>query len=403
MMENTRMKKIVIFILALIGFLTTIELAKVYYDANFNPYALSSFCSVNEFIDCDGVAKTTESQFFGIPLAYWGMFLYAFIFLMLFADKLKNYKLFKFMEVFKNPMDYIASLGIISFTISIILLCISLFGIQKLCIFCAFTYILNLLIGLVALDTKNGGLFKAIKQSFTDFVDALKNKVYLIAFIIVALLAGTALAYTTTTMKFAPQVKRAKMFDEFTNAKENKYSINGNVLGDENAKVILYTYTDYRCPICKVHDMMLHKLAKELKNIKIIHKNLPLDTECNKYLTQPFHNGSCKMARYALAAEKQGKFWDIDNAFFQNMAAHEPFNEEKMLKIAEDLGLDMKKLELDANSPEIREEILKEIDESYKEGINATPSSKIGNDVFIGIRPYPELKKWAIEQGAKKR
>ena len=88
-MENIRMKKIVIFILALIGFLTTIELAKVYYDANFNPYALSSFCTVNEFIDCDGIARTTESQFFGIPLAYWGMFLYAFMFLMLIADKLK--------------------------------------------------------------------------------------------------------------------------------------------------------------------------------------------------------------------------------------------------------------------------------------------------------------------------
>ena len=136
-MENTRMKKIWIFIIALIGFVTTIELAKVYYDANFNQYALASFCTVNDFIDCDGIARTTESQFFGIPLAYWGMFLYAFIFLMLIADKLKNFKLLKFMEVFKNPLDYIACLGIIAFTISMILLCLSLFEIQKLCILCA--------------------------------------------------------------------------------------------------------------------------------------------------------------------------------------------------------------------------------------------------------------------------
>ena len=119
-MENTRVKKISIFLVAIIGFLTTIKLAVIYYDANFNPYALPSFCSVNDLIDCDGVAQTTESQFFGIPLAYWGMFLYAFIFLMLIADKLKNLKIFKFMEVFKNPLDYIASLGIISFVISII-------------------------------------------------------------------------------------------------------------------------------------------------------------------------------------------------------------------------------------------------------------------------------------------
>lgn len=402
-MENTRMKKFWIFIIALIGFVTTIELAKVYYDANFNPYALSSFCTVNEFIDCDGIARTTESQFFGIPLAYWGMFLYAFIFLMLAADKMKNFKLLKFMEVFKNPLDYIACLGILAFTISMILLCVSLFEIQKLCILCAFTYILNLLIGLIALDYKNGGLIKAVKQSVTDFLDAIKNKAYLIAFIIVMLLAGAGLTYTTVTLKFAPQVKNARMFDEFVKAKTNKYAVSGNLLGNPEGKIILYTYTDYRCPICRVNNMMIYKLAKELKNVRVEHRNLPLDTECNKYLTQPFHDGSCTMARYALAAKKQGKFWDIDNAFFQNIPANEPFDEKKMLKIAEDLGLNMEQLKKDADSIEIKQEVLKEIDEAYKQGINGTPSMKVGNNIHTGIRAYPDLKKWVIEKSEQQK
>ena len=132
-MENENksffVKKIIILILALIGFITTIKLAIIYYNANFNPYAVPSFCTVNAFIDCDGVAKTNESQFFGIPLAYWGLFLYSFIMMLLAAPKLKNFKLLKFLEVFKNPLDYIASLGIISFVISITLLCVSLFEI----------------------------------------------------------------------------------------------------------------------------------------------------------------------------------------------------------------------------------------------------------------------------------
>ena len=69
-------KKIFTALIAIIGLVTTIKLALIYYDANFNNYALPSFCSVNEFIDCDGIAKTTESQFLGVPLAYWGMFFY---------------------------------------------------------------------------------------------------------------------------------------------------------------------------------------------------------------------------------------------------------------------------------------------------------------------------------------
>ena len=121
-MDGITKKKIGVAVVALIGFITTIKLAIIYYNANFNPYALPSFCSVNSLIDCDGVAKTTESQFFGIPLAYWGLFLYSFIGILLIADKLKNFKIFKFMEVFKNPLDYIASLGLLAFVISMGLL-----------------------------------------------------------------------------------------------------------------------------------------------------------------------------------------------------------------------------------------------------------------------------------------
>ena len=72
-------KKLLIGIIALIGFITTIKLAVIYYESNYNPYALSSFCSINEFVDCDGIAKTTASQSLGIPLAYWGMGFYLFV------------------------------------------------------------------------------------------------------------------------------------------------------------------------------------------------------------------------------------------------------------------------------------------------------------------------------------
>ena len=239
-MEKEMKKKISIAFIALIGIVTTIKLAIIYYNANFNPYALSSFCSVNDFIDCDGIAKTTEAQFLGIPLAYWGLFFYAFVFLMLFAPKLKNYKLFKFMEVFKNPLDYLASLGLFAFLVSMILLCLSLFEIKKLCVLCAFTYILNLLIGCIATDFKNGGFVHSIKQSIIDFIDAVKIKKYLIAFIAVMAVAAGFLTYTRISFVFAPQVKRQLEFREFTQAKHNKYAVEGNILGDKDAKITVY-------------------------------------------------------------------------------------------------------------------------------------------------------------------
>lgn len=380
-------KKILIGSIALIGIVTTIKLAIIYYNANFNPYSLPSFCSVNEFIDCDNVAKTTESQFFGVPLALWGMFLYAFILLMLFAEKLKNYRLLKFLEVFKNPYSYIGALGLISFAISMILLGISLFEIKKLCILCAFTYILNLLIGIIATD---GHFIKAIKQSFADFIDAVKIKKYLIALIVVAICASGFLTYTTKSMVLAPQVKKQALFKEFTSAKKNKYAVTGNVLGEENAKKIVYVYSDYQCPICYAHNIMMHKLAKEVKGIKIVHKNLPLDVECNGYLQAPFHEGSCIDARYAIASEKQGKFWEMNDILFQN----KPQTEDALLKLLEGKDFDIERLQNDANSLETSTQIKKEIDEAYKKGINGTPTTMIDNNAYVGIKPYKDYVEW---------
>lgn len=397
-MEKEMKKKIAIASIAVVGIITTIKLAVIYYNANFNPYALSSFCSVNDFIDCDGIARTPEAQFLGIPLAYWGMFYYAFVFLMLFAQKLKNMKLFKFMEVFKNPMDYIASLGLFAFCVSMILLCLSLFDIKKLCVLCAFTYILNLAIGCVATDFKNGGFIHSVKQSINDFLDAIKIKKYLIALIAVLAVAVGFLTYTRVTFKFAPQVKRQMEFKEFKH-KKNQYAVKGNLLGNENAKTIIYVYSDYQCPICPVHNVMVHKLAKEMKNIKIVHKNLPLDTSCNAYLQSPFHQGSCIDAQYVIAAEKQGKLWDMNEILFEK----KPQTEDEILKLVENQGFDLEKLQEDANSLETMNQIKDEIDFAYKHGINGTPSTMINNEVYVGVKPYKEFKEWVEKNGAEKK
>ena len=390
-------KRLSIGIIALIGFITTIKLGLIYYNANFNPYALASFCSVNEFIDCDGIAKTTESQFLGVPLAFWGMFLYLFIAFMLFVDKLKNIKFLKFLEVFKNPLSYIAALGIISFTISMILLCLSLFEIKKLCILCFFTYLLNLLIGVIA---ANGIGFKQVfVDSVRDFLDALKIKPYAIAFAVVMLAAAGFLAYTRVTYVFAPQVKRQAEYKEFTRSKINKYAVSGNLLGKENADIVIYAYTDYRCPMCSAYNIMVHKLSKELGNVKVVHMNMPLDTQCNRYMRAEFHQGSCMMASYAIAAEKQGKFWEMNDKLFEK----QPKDVNEVIEIAKKLKLDINKLQDDAESLATLHKIQADIDAGAKYGINGTPATVINGRMHIGTMPYSEFKKWVINAGAKEK
>ncbi len=402
-MENDNralQKTIIIGILVVIGFLITVDLAYIYYQANFNQYALPSFCSVSDLIDCDGVARTTESQFFGIPLAYWGLFLYSFIIMLLGVDKLKKVPFLKFLEVFKNKFHYIASLGLISFIISMGLLCISLFEIKKICVMCALTYVINLCIGIVAVQNIKGNFIGAIKQSWQDFVEALKPIPYRVAFIVVMLCACGFLGWAFTSAKFSPALKFDREYGEFTRATNNKYAVKGNLLGtDAKDAVVLEIYSDYMCPMCYACNIMIHKLAKEFKNVRVEHHSMPLDTACNKYLKQEFHHGSCTMAKYAEAAHIQGKFWEVNSLFFEK----KPATEDEIIELLKNsgFGLDMDKLQKDAHSKKVAKIISRDIQYAVANKQIGTPSMKIDDDFQMGVKGYHELKKWVIKHGGQ--
>lgn len=397
-------KRIVLTIIALVGFLTSVKLTMIYWDANFNPYALSSFCSINDLIDCDGVAKTGHSQFLGVPLALWGLFLYFVFLFFTYVDKLKNieikgFRIFAYFDVFKNPESYICALGIIAFLISMILAGISVFEIHKLCILCFFTYILNLLIGLIA-KPKNQSFVDVFVTSFKDFVEALKVKKYALAFSALVLVAIGFLTYTEISDVMAPQVKLKKEMDYFSKPSKAGKSITGNILGDKNATLVLHEYTDYQCPFCFVLNTMTLRAAGELSNIKVVHHNLPLDMECNPKLKQQMHEGSCLMAKYAIAAGYQGKYWDMNNMLFDK----EFSGEDSILQNAAQIkGLNIEKLKKDAHGPEVAKELQKEIEEATQFGIDGTPAFRINQETRIGIMPYEEFKAKLINAGAKER
>lgn len=397
-LDKILVKKILIILVAFIGFLTTIKLAIIYYDANFNPYALPSFCSINQYIDCDGVAQTIHSQFLGVPLAYWGMFLYIFIVFLAIVDNLKNIKFLGFLKVFKNPLAYISSLGFVSFTISMILAGVSIFELKKVCLLCVFTYALNLIIAGIATDFKSG-IFNSFKVSFFDFVEAIKIKKYLLSFIALAIIASGFLTYTALSYCFTPQVKRYNSIKPYIDMKTNPYKSTGNVLGDADGKLTVYIYTDYKCPLCKTYNLITNRAAEELGGFKVIHKNFPLDMDCNKYLAQPFHEGSCMLAKYSIAAENQGKLWDMNTEFFEK----QPKDEDAVLKIAKSMGLNTIKLREDANSEATRQELNKEIDSATELKIDGTPTLVINGKTYTGIKPYYELKEILIEAGAHER
>ncbi len=391
----SNLKRITLIILALIGLATSVKLSMIYMDANFNPYALPSFCSINNFIDCDSVAKTTFSQFLGVPLAFWGLCLYLFVLFLCFVDKLQNIKFLGFLKVFKNPRSYIYSIALVSFVISMGLAFISLFKIEKICLLCVFTYLLDLIIALVARSWGEGIIYD-IKTSIEDFVEGIKIKKYAISLICIAILGSLFLTYTSLSYVLTPQVKFKKSVDYYANLKTNPYKTSGNLLGEENARIIVQEYIDYNCPACYMQNIMLHRAAAELRGVRIEQHNLPLDKECNKHVMNQVHEHSCMLARYSIAARNQDKFWEMNELLFEST----PKSEDEVLKLARTHKFDIPQLYEDANSNETKQKLSDEIEKSVQENIIGTPTIIINMSKYTGLVPYYDLKEKLIQAGA---
>mgnify|MGYP004665723169 FL=1 len=394
---NIDKKKLTVQILAFAGLLLSIKLACIYYVANYEKYALSSFCSINEFVDCDGAARSTVSQFWGIPLAYWGIFFYITVLFLTVVDRFKKFRFLKFLEVFKNSMSYISMLGTLAFTCSMVLAGLSIFKIHKLCILCFITYFIDLFIAIVASSGSFKNLISSFKTTVIDFIAGAKQ--YTKTFIVLLILATSFLVYSGTTYSFVPHIKQQKAIMKYRNMKFNPYRVKGNTLGAEDGDVVIELYSDYVCPICYIENIMLHEAVKDFSNIKIIHHNLPFDKECNPYISINMHPNACFMAKGAIAAGKQGNYWEMSSLLYEN----QPTNINAMLKLAEQLGFNKDKFVKDLEADTTSKEIEKELFQANKLEIDSTPTIYINGDKIVGVKPYYELKDLLIEHGAKPR
>src|SRR3989442_1419365 len=83
------------------------------------------------------------------------------------------------------------------------------------------------------------------------------------------------------------------------------------------------------------------------------------------------HPNADPAARAALAAGKQGKFWEMHDELFKNQRTLSP----QMIKdTGEKLGLDMKKFDADMNSDEVKKQVQEEIAQGNAASVRGTPT-----------------------------
>ena len=159
----------------------------------------------------------------------------------------------------------------------------------------------------------------------------------------------------------------------------------GLVAGNPSADVTIVEFSDYNCPYCKRAFNAVLKLIDSDKKVRFVFKEFPI-----------FGERSESVARIAIAAQAQGKYFELHTALMKNRGQN---TEQKTLLLAEKLGLDMDRLKQDMVSDEVRK-IIKETSElGNKLGIRGTPFYLVGDRTIPGAPDdlYQEFQKLAAD------
>ena len=152
------------------------------------------------------------------------------------------------------------------------------------------------------------------------------------------------------------------------------------VKGAKNAKVTIVMWSDYQCPFCSKVEPTLTKIMEDYKNdVRLSFKELPL----------PFHNNAHPAAEAALAANAQGKFWEMHDKLFANQQA---LDRPSLEKYASELGLDMNKFKSDLDTGKWKKKVDEEQAEGNKIGARGTPSFFVNGKSLVGAQPYEAFK-----------
>lgn len=157
--------------------------------------------------------------------------------------------------------------------------------------------------------------------------------------------------------------------------KNDKLPFVGNAKGD----ITVVEFFDYNCGYCKRALDAVKKTIEDDKNVRVVFVDLPILSPQSE-----------TAAKWALAANKQGKYWEFHKAIMESNA---PKSDDNLADIAKSAGLDVKKLKADAAGKDIEEELAaNHTNAAQKLQISGTPAFIVGDQIIRGFVEYDGFK-----------
>lgn len=161
----------------------------------------------------------------------------------------------------------------------------------------------------------------------------------------------------------------------------------GPVIGNPAAKTTVAELLDYACPFCKRAHVLVDKIAREDKNVRFVIVMRPV-----------LGPESETLARFALAAQMQGKFPQAHDALYAKFgddhATHA--TDDNLREVAQKAGVDFDRAKRDMTSDTVVQMLAKHNKMAEQMGVNGTPFFLTPTTVIPGAPQTEEQLKAAI-------
>jgi protein-disulfide isomerase len=158
------------------------------------------------------------------------------------------------------------------------------------------------------------------------------------------------------------------------------------VLGRADAPVTIDLYEDFQCPACEAWgrtvfpSLASSELASGRARV-VFHDMAFLGPE----------SVDAGVAGYAAA--QQGRFWDMWATIYANQGRENSgaFSSERLIAMADRLGLDVARFEADMGSAAAQAAIAGSRADAARAGVTSTPTLIIDGRAFVGVQPYADI------------
>jgi protein-disulfide isomerase len=154
-------------------------------------------------------------------------------------------------------------------------------------------------------------------------------------------------------------------------------------VGNPKGSAVVVEFMDYNCGWCKKSVSEVSQLLETDKDVKVLFKEFPIFGPDSEYA-----------AKAALAANLQGKYWELHKALFAN-EGH--VNAAVVDDTAQRIGVDVARMKKDMDTPQIT----KQIDNNHGLGqllaLSGTPAFIIDQSVSPGYITLEDMKATVAE------